>query len=142
MSHYTQLTQDQRYQIYAMERAGFLQVEIAEEVGVHKSTVSRELRRNRGLRGYRPKQAHQLAVSRRDKSISRIKESHWSEVDRLLKQYWSPEQISRRLYEEQGYRISHEWIYQHVYQDKRCGGELYRYLRCQKQRAYSAERER
>jgi len=41
------------------------QSEIASLVGVHKSTVSREIRLNRGLRGYRPKQAHQLALNRR-----------------------------------------------------------------------------
>ena len=134
MSHYTQLTQEQRYQIYAMNKAGFIQPEIAKEVGVHKSTISRELRRNRGLRGYRPQQAHQLALSRRDKARTRIQESHWEEVDRLLRNYWSPEQIAWRLYDEQEYRISHEWIYQHIYQDKRIGGDLYRYLRCQKQR--------
>lgn len=44
MNHYTQLTQEQRYQIYAMKRAGFSQVEMASEVGVHASTISRELR--------------------------------------------------------------------------------------------------
>ena len=134
MSHYTQLTQEQRYQIYALNNAGFFQAEIAKEVGVHKSTISRELRRNRGLRGYRPQKAHQLALSRRDKVPTRIQESHWEEVDRLIKSYWSPEQIAWRLYDEQGYRISHEWVYQHIYQDKRMGGVLYRYLRCQKQR--------
>ena len=134
MRHYTQLTQDQRYQIYAMNKAGFTQKAISIEVGVHPSTISRELRRNTGLRGYRPKQAHSLALSRRNKAISRILASHWDEVDRLIKAYWSPEQIAWRLYEEQGYRISHEWIYQHIYRDKRQGGHLYRYLRCQKQR--------
>jgi len=134
MNHYTQLTQDLRYQIYALKKAGFLQVEIAHEIGVNKSTISRELKRNSGLRGYRPQQAHQLALSRKDSSCPRIRENHWEEVERLLRSYWSPEQIAWRLYEEQGYRISHEWIYQYVYRDKRYGGDLYRYLRCQKQR--------
>ncbi len=69
-----------------------------------------------------------------DEPISQYPESHWAEVDRLLCAYWSPEQIAWRLYEEQGYLISHEWIYQHVYQDKRMGGKLFDYLRCQKQR--------
>ena len=108
MTHYPQLTQDQRYQIYAMNKAGFSQTATALEIGVHKSTVSRELRRNAGLRGYRPKQAHDLALSRRDKAVSRILPEHWQEVARLLEAYWSPEQIAWRLYEEQGYRISHE----------------------------------
>ena len=53
MGSYTQLTQDQRYQIYAFMKAGFSQNSIATEIGVHKSTVSRELSRNRGQKGYR-----------------------------------------------------------------------------------------
>ena len=134
MNHYTQLTQEQRYQIYAMNRAGFNQSAIADELDVHKSTISRELKRNSGLRGYRAKQAHALALSRRDKGVVRILSSHWQEVERLLKAYWSPEQIAWRLYEEQGYLISHEWIYQYIYRNKHEGGTLYRYLRCQKQR--------
>ena len=134
MNHYTQLTQDQRYQIYAMNKAGFTQKDIAIEIGVHRSTISRELSRNKGLRGYRPQQAHSVALSRRDKAVPRIVSSHWQEIERLLRGYWSPEQIAWRLYEEQGYRISHEWIYQYIYRDKRQGGSLYRYLRCQKQR--------
>jgi len=134
MKYYTQLTQDQRYQIYAMNKVGMTQKETAVEVGVHRSTISRELRRNTGLRGYRPQQAHIRALSRRDKAVPRIVSSHWQEIERLLRDYWSPEQIAWRLYEEQGYRVSHEWIYQYVYRDKRQGGNLYRYLRCQKQR--------
>ena len=123
MTHYTQLTQEQRYQIYAMNKVGMTQKDIAEEISVHRSTVSRELRRNTGLRGYRPNQAHSFAVSRRDKGVPRILDSHWLEIERLLKDYWSPEQIGWRLYEEQGYRVSHEWIYQYIYRDKRQGGK-------------------
>ena len=65
MSNYSQLSQEQRYQIYALMKAGLYQPQIARIVGVHKSTISREMRRNRGLRGYRPKQAHHLAQRRR-----------------------------------------------------------------------------
>ncbi len=122
MNHYTQLTQEQRYQIYAMKRAGFRQVDIGAEIGVHASTIGRELKRNTGLRSYRPNQAQQRALSRRGNARARIRESHWSEVERLLRAWWSPEQISWRLYEEQDYRISHEWIYQYIYRDKRLGG--------------------
>jgi len=117
MTSYTQLTQVQRYQIYALRKALKSQQTIAEVIGVHPSTISRELRRNKGLKGYRPKQADQLAQARRALPRSRIQPEHWLEVERLLRLYWSPEQISNRLYEEQGFRISHEWIYQHVYRD-------------------------
>ena len=65
MTSYQQLTQDQRYQIHAFLKAGFSQPRIARELGVDRSTIWRELKRNRGQRGYRPKQAHQLADSRR-----------------------------------------------------------------------------
>ena len=44
-------------------KAGHNQTEIARILEVHKSTISRELRRNRGLCGYRPQQAEQLAVT-------------------------------------------------------------------------------
>jgi len=68
MGQYTQLTQEKRYQIYAFMKTNFSQTEIASEIGVHKSTVSREVRRNRGKKGYRPKQAHCMAVERRQKA--------------------------------------------------------------------------
>jgi transposase, IS30 family len=55
-------------------------------------------------------------------------------VDALIAQDWSPEQISSRLYDEQEISISHEWIYNHTYKDKRQGGYLHKHLRCQKQR--------
>ena len=134
MRTYHQLTQEQRYQIYALKKTGHSGTEIAEVIGVHKSTVSRELRRNRGGRGYRPQQAHKLALKRRLKVVSRIGVKTWAAVEKLLRQEWSPEQISGRLWKEQKIRISHEWIYQHVLADKRAGGDLYKHLRCQKQR--------
>lgn len=62
---YTQLAEEQRYQIYALMKAGHRQTNISAVVGVHKSTISREVRRHRGWRGYPPSQAHQLAVHRR-----------------------------------------------------------------------------
>ncbi|HSG43419.1 MAG TPA: helix-turn-helix domain-containing protein, partial [Anaerolineales bacterium] len=54
---YTLLTQEQRYQIQALLKMEHSQTEIASALGVHKSTISRELQRNRGKRGYRRKQA-------------------------------------------------------------------------------------
>ena len=134
MRTYHQLTQAQRYQIYALQKTGHSQSEIAEVIGVHKSTVSRELKRNRGGRGYRPQQAHALAAGRKQKSVPKITTEVWARVERLLRQDWSPEQISGRLKKEQKVCISHEWIYQYVLKDKQAGGDLYRNLRCQKKR--------
>lgn len=134
MRTYHQLTQAQRYQIYALRKTNHTLAEIAEVLGMHKSSVSRELKRNRGQRGYRPQQAHEMAVGRRAKSAPRITVQTWAGVENLLRQDWSPEQISGRLNKEQGIRISHEWIYQHVLADKRARGDLYQHLRCQKKR--------
>jgi len=135
MRTYTQLTREERYQIYALKQADHRQGEIAEILGRHKATISRELRRNRGLRGYRPNQAHRVALARRaDKSRSRFSSLVWQQIEVLIGQDWSPEQICGRLEAEQGIRISHEYIYQYIYADKRSGGDLYQHLRCQKQR--------
>jgi IS30 family transposase len=69
---YTQLTQEQRYQIYALLKTEHSQTKIASVIGVNKSTISRELRRNRGKRGYRPKQAHRLAQERRRQAVKNV----------------------------------------------------------------------
>lgn len=134
--NYTQLTQEQRYQIYAFRQAGFSQSATARELGVHKSTISRELKRNCGQRGYRPRQAQLLAQSRQRERAHRcrIKPVTWSLVEAKLRQQWSPEQIAGRLALEAGIAISHERIYLHIYADKREGGTLYLHLRCRKQR--------
>ena len=135
MSNYKQLTREQRYQIYALMKVGLYQTKIAEIVGVHKSTISREMKRNRGLRGYRPKQAHHFAEMRRAKAVkSRISQHTWTLVKRLLREDWSPEQISAWLAGECQITVSHESIYQFILQDKTQGGDLYQHLRCKKQR--------
>ncbi len=64
MKRYKQLTSEQRYQISGLRKAGFKQEQIADEVGVNKSTISRELRRNKGQCGWRPKQAQELRDER------------------------------------------------------------------------------
>jgi transposase, IS30 family len=133
--NYRQLTQEQRYQIYALMKAGFNHTQIGSEIGVHKSTVSREVRRNYGQRGYRPKQAQQLAATRQEQRVrERIPAKTWQRVELLLRQEWSPAQIAGRLKLEHQFSVSHERIYQHIYSDKQEGGILYRHLRCQKVR--------
>ena len=131
---YTQLTQEQRYQIKALLDIEESQTKIAEKIGVNKSTIQRELKRNRGKRGYRPKQAHEMVLKRRrEKSQPRIYKETWRLVEEKLREDWSPEQISGRLKKE-NISISHERIYQYVYADKRIGGTLWKHLRCQKKR--------
>ena len=135
MRTYQQLTREQRYQIYVLKKAGHPQTEIAEVVGLHKSSICRELKRNSGQRGYRPKQAQRLALARRGaKTKFRLSSADWDRIDALIRKDWSPEQISGRLLEEGGPAVSHEWIYQHIYADKRGGGTLHAHLRCRKKR--------
>src|ERR687897_1846239 len=130
---YTQLTREQRYQIYALMKEGHNQTEIAANIGYHKSTISRELRRNRGLKGYRPYQADEFAFDRQCEAYrSRISWQTWQQVERLLRQEWSPEQITGRLKLEKQPAVSHECIYLYVYADKRRGGTLHLHLRSQK----------
>ena len=133
--NYTQLTQEQRYQIAVLKKADHTQVDIARLIGVDKSTISREISRNTGKRGYRPKQAHHLALKRRQQKVKQsITTEDWQRIDALLRQEWSPEEIGERLRMEGLRFVSHEWIYQHVYADKKNGGDLHKFLRRQKQR--------
>ena len=102
----------------------------------HPSTISRELRRNRGQRGYRPKQAQALSEARIRACSNgpRIPDETWAVVDVWLGELWSPEQITGRLDERGLPSVSHEAIYRRIYADKRNGGTLHRALRCQKAR--------
>ena len=109
MSDYTQLTQEERYQIEALLKAGHPQSGIADALNRDKSTISREVRRNRGLQGYRPRQAQRLALARREAKVSpRIAPGTWKRVESLLCEEWSPEQVSSWLSGEQGLHVSHE----------------------------------
>ena len=130
---YKQLTREQRYQIHILIKEGYNQTQIALRVGFDKSTISRELRRNGGEHGYFPNQADGMARRRRCHSHGpRIPLKTWRRVERLLRQQWSPEQISGRLELERHGTVSHERIYLHIYEDKRRGGLLHRHLRSQK----------
>ncbi len=137
---YKHLSQAERYQIYALMKAGHDQTQIAKLLDRHKSTISRELRRNSGSRGYRPKQACELSVELAQNSRNAPTIAHWvrEEACSLLQIQWSPEQIAARL------PISHETLYQHVYVDKAQGGALWKNLRCQKQKRkrYAGGRDR
>ena len=129
--NYKQLTYEQRVEIYALLKSGLNQTKIAKLIGVSKSTVSREIKRNTGLKGYRPKQANQQAIDRRqtaDKHV-RFTDEIKAKVTQDLKQDWSPEQISGRLKKNNQPSVSHETIYQFIIDDQKSGGELYKHLR-------------
>lgn len=146
MKPYTQLTSEQRYQISGLKKAGFTQAAIAQEVGVHKSTISRELIRNAGQRGWRPAQAQRFRDERKRACINgkQFSAADWHVVDSLIRADFSPEQAAKRLSYEGGVSICHETIYQHIYADKHQGGDLHLTLRSQKPRRkrYASGQER
>jgi len=129
---YSQLTYEQRYLIYHLLKMGYRQTRIAEIIDVHRSTISRELKRNKGKRGYRYKQAQRMAERRKDKAKKRITNEDWLIVESYLRKDFSPEQISHCALDECGIQISPEWIYQHIWDDKKNGGRLYQHLRRKK----------
>ena len=131
MGTYHQLTEYQRYQISALKKVGHDQQCIAQTLGVSPSTISREWRRNRGQRGYRPGQAHQQALARRRTKAKATKMTP-AVIERIeadLRQEWSPEQMAGRLAADDGLGLSPERIYQHIRADRQAGGTLYRHLR-------------
>jgi IS30 family transposase len=130
MNYYHHLTYDQRCQIYALNKRGFSLREISADICVHFSTISRELRRNKGRCGYRHNQAQALAKQR--KSVNnpcKILGDTLALVEQKLALQWSPQQISGWLQRHGLAEVSHEAIYQHVCRDKHLGGKLYLHLR-------------
>ena len=63
-----------------------------------------------------------------------IPQQTWIRVELLLREDWSPQQISRWLAQNEGLGVSHESIYKHVKEDKMSGGDLHTHLRCRKKR--------
>lgn len=105
-------------------------------LGVHKSTISREIRRNTGQRGYRHRQAQQLCANRKQgKYRGRFSASDWHLIEELLTEHqWSPEQISSWLKKENALEISHGHIYQHIMLDQQTSDVLHTHLRERKKR--------
>ena len=107
---YSQLTYEQRYLIYNLLKIGFTQTKIGRCIGVHRSTISRELRRNTGKRGYRFKQAHRMAQERLKKTQKRITRYDWELIDKHLEMEFSPEQTTHWVLDNYGIQVSPEWI--------------------------------
>lgn len=128
--NYKHLSQNERYQIYALLRAGHTQTKIASILGRHKSTISRELKLGTGLCNYRPKQACALAAKRAKSSRNASQIAPWvlNMASYMLNLQWSPVQIAGKL------PISHETLYLRIYADQAHKGQLYKNLRCQKKR--------
>ncbi len=129
---YHHVTRDKRSQVYALMSRGISQRQIAAQLGVSPSTISREIKRNSGQRGYRVEQADRLAQQRRSNASRRPKKLTGEIRDLIiqcLKMGWSPEQICGRLAREGVVNLCPETIYQMIWKDKRQGGSLYVFLR-------------
>lgn len=112
---YRHLTLEQRSQIEELVSSCWSLRQVGEAVGVHASTISRELRRN-GSKRYNYLLAERESRIRRHAANSQFKKLKGNLEQKVLDglyQLWSPEQISGRLKLE-GVLISHEAIYQYV----------------------------
>jgi IS30 family transposase len=137
--NYCQITSAERYSLALLRQQGCRPAAIARMLGRHRSSITRELRRNASHHDgtYRPPLAEWYARGRRSRSRrnTQFTPADWARVDALIRADWSPEQIAGRLRREQALEISHETIYRRIWCDKRAGGDLHRHLRGrQKQR--------
>lgn len=136
---YNHLTEDERYKIDELLRNGFSQMVISEQLDRPRSTISRELLRNKGDCGWRPRQAQMKAnarlTCRGSKNVKRVDDDAWAYAKHYLEEdQWSPEQISGRIALDKQGTISHETIYKRIKEDKDAGGTLYVNLRCKKKK--------
>ena len=132
------LTPEERYQIYTLKSLGQGINSIARAIWRASSTVSDEIKRNSGGRGYRPRQAHELSQARRSLANSeptKLKGNLLSYIEEKIDNRWSPEQVAGRLMRDKGISISPESIYRYVDRDRKNGGQLYKGLR-RSQRLY------
>jgi len=132
------LCAENRIVIANMRQAGKNQTEIAQAIGFSQATISKELARNHGERGYRPAQAERLALERKIQKKTRPKVMVGiikDEVEARLRIKHSPDQISNALFLK-GLMVSHETIYQHLVDDRKAGGDLSLNLRINGKRRY------
>lgn len=128
---YTQLTENERYQIYSLRTEDYSQLDIAIHLNRSPATISRELKRNKGQKGYRPKQAHEHALYRRfsARKATKITPEIYTWIEKLIRQDLSPEQVVGYLRRHYGISLHHETVYQLVYANKYQGGDLWKHLR-------------
>ena len=130
-SSYTHLTESERYHVYTLQKQGQSLRSIAKGMGRHHTTLSREIARNTGGKGYRYKQAQRFAETRHK---TKPKARQWNPeleayVVEKIKQRWSPEQISGRLSQENKLTVTAETIYRFLLAEQKAGGQLYLNLR-------------
>ena len=130
---YTQLASEERHYIGIGLKNGDSIRQISRDIGRSHTTISREIARNTGKKGYRYKQAQNKAMARHESKEKAIKmnDALKSKVSACLKQDWSPEQVCGRLKEKDGVSLHHETIYRFILSDKKQNGVLYKHLRHQ-----------
>jgi IS30 family transposase len=130
---YRQITFAERYTLGLLRRRGLSAAEIARVLGRHRSTIGREVRRNRAHSDgrYRPPLAEWYAQGRRTRSRRnrRFGPAELALVRGLVERQWSPEQVAGWLRRQGELRISHETIYRWIWADQRAGGALHSHLR-------------
>lgn len=128
------ITIEQRYQIEAYLKLKVSKEMIAKEIGIDRSSVYREICRNKLKSGrYSAKKAHEYSVDRKDRfSVNRKFTDECKKiVNEFLKEDWSPKQIVGYCIKNSFPIVSHERIYQYIRQDKNDGGNLYKHCRHQ-----------
>ena len=130
MSHH-QLTSGERYMLHALKMQGYTNADVARELGCHRSTIGRELKRNRRIGRYRPDEADEMTRGRRRKSRRRwyFTDQELSLAIRLIREEWSPEQVSDWFKRHRILSISHQTLYRYIWYDQFYGGTLYKHLR-------------
>jgi IS30 family transposase len=130
---YKHLNLEERHSIELEWKKGVSQSIIAKNIGRNQSAISRELKRNKGLRGYRYKQANNKAKMRHKEKAKNIKltDDIKTLISNSIEKDWSPEQIAGYLKKEETISLHHETIYQYILRDKKSGGQLYLHLRHQ-----------
>jgi IS30 family transposase len=129
------LTLEQRYKIEALVKAGFRIEDIADHIQVHRSTVYREIKRNKGAEGYKAAQASELRIKRYKGQKMKIVGQVAARIRRLIgEEQWSPEQIAGEGKLKGRVQVSHETIYRFIYREAASGGDLYAHLRMRKKK--------
>ena len=126
---YKRVTTEERTLIYRWRKEGRAQREIARRLDRDASSICRELVRNKGKRGYRPKQAHEKAQAQAKRpGPRRFTEAVRADAEARLKEGWTPEMIGERARLEGRPHVCKETIYKHVYADAKAGGTLWKNL--------------
>ena len=113
---YKHLCPEERHYIEIELKKGTSHNKIARSLGRSQSNISREIKRNTGLKGYRHKQANRFTQERHKNKPKEVKltEDIQLIINARIEEDWSPEQIAGRLKYDEIVSLHHETIYQHI----------------------------